>query len=147
MNAFNKNCSVETSTSCALPSPGRPAVRLRAPARRHHRGGSVSAEKRGHRTGKKRTRRSGELRREPVVTPLKTLGRRSKATRGGRDLAPAESHNILTSHTCSQTLLSTFTSPLSVRTVCVPMEWYHERVRFRSFHHRPQPPAQAWGLS
>ena len=46
----------------------------------------------------------------------------------GSALAPTESPNILASHTCSQTLLSTFTSSLSVRTVCVPMGWHRERV-------------------
>ena len=123
IDALSKSCSVEAATGFAFPSPGRPAVRLRAPAPRHHYGGLVSTEKRRHCTaGHAGTNgEAGNLGREPGVTLSKSHRRSTKSTRGGSALAPAESPNVLTSHICSRTLLYTFTSPLSERTSCVPV--------------------------
>ena len=73
------------------------------------------------RTGRAGTNgEGGSLRREPVVTLLESHPRSTKPTGGGSAFAPTKSPNILASHTCRQTRLSTLTSPLSVRTVCGP---------------------------
>ena len=63
MNALNKSCSVEMTTSSTPLSPRRPAVRLRALVQRHHHGGPASAERRKQRTTKKRTCRNQRRRR------------------------------------------------------------------------------------
>ena len=106
MNALNKSWA----TGCALPSPSRPAVRLRALVQRHHqvgwlpqRVGSNKPQRKGH-AGTKGE--GGGLRREPVVTLLKSHPRSTKSTRGGSDLAPTERPTFLPhtpplSHMCT----------------------------------------------
>ena len=119
----------------ALPSPSR-----RALAHRHHHGGSP--QRSGHtaqqRNGHAGTNgEGGDLRREPAVTLSKSHPRSTMSTRGGSAPTPTESPNVITSHICGRALLSS--SPLSVRTVCVPMGWrfhFHFTIS-RSFRVEP----------